>query len=73
MVSLRTARLNIKQDRQCMYKIMLKFIHLSFLAVEKQHVLHVMSECLYSCFNCISCRLHSFCAELCCHIWPVSL
>jgi len=44
VVTLRTARLNIKQDRQCKYKVKLKLFHLTFIAVEKQQVLHLMSK-----------------------------
>ena len=67
VVTLRIARLNIKQDRQCKYKVKLKLYHLTLIAAEKQQVLHVMSDCLCSCFNCTSCKSHPFCADLYCH------
>ena len=48
VVTLRTARLNIKEDRQCTYKLELKLFHLTFIAVEKQQLLQVISECICS-------------------------
>jgi hypothetical protein len=32
-----------------------------------------MSVCLYSCLSYPACKLHLFCAVLCCHLWPVRL
>jgi len=37
------------QDEQSTYSVTLRRVLVSIFAVEKQYVLNVMSECLYSC------------------------
>jgi hypothetical protein len=41
--------------------------------MEEQQVLNITSICLYSCLSYLGCKLHLFCAELHCHLWPVWL
>jgi hypothetical protein len=38
----------LKPDRQCTYNVMLRCVHASIVAVEKQWVLHNLSVCIYS-------------------------
>jgi hypothetical protein len=40
------AKIHIKQDRQCMYNVTLKYIRATIVAVEKQYVLYILSVCL---------------------------
>ena len=39
----------------------------------KQWELHILSECLHSCFSYPAWRAHLFCFALCVRLWPVRL
>ena len=38
--------ISIKYDRQCMYNLTLRHLHVTTVAMEKQSVVHILSVCL---------------------------
>ena len=68
-----TGKLLCTQDRQWTYNVILRHIHKTTVAVEKQQVLNTLSICLYTCLSYPPRKPHLFCAKLYCHLWPVWL
>ena len=46
MTLLQFAEYRYDQDRQCTYNVTLRRVHATACAVEKQYVLHILSECV---------------------------
>jgi len=41
-----------------MCNVILRYIHVTVIAVEKQELLNIMSVCLYYCLSFLACKLH---------------
>jgi len=60
---------NYIQQRQCRYKVTMRCVSATTVAVEKQLVLHILSACLHPLSSSMQCAR----AVLYCHLWPVRL
>ena len=64
-----TPKKKSRQGRQCTYKVTLRRVRATNVAVEKQNVLHILSVSWYSCISYPAFNVHASY----CHLWPVWL
>ena len=63
-----------EQDRQCTCERNIEARSRKHCCRGKAIIIkNYVCVCLYSCLSYSACKLHLFCAVLCCHLWPVWL
>ena len=48
-----------------MCNIILRYVHVTIVAVEKQELINIMSVCLYYCLSYLACQLHFHYTVIC--------